>query len=93
MIILMAYLGTCEEVGLRCHLDWRPRDTNTEADDLTNGRFEAFDASKRMKFEWSDLRLPYIQSLMSFSETSSKRKTSEQEQHVPVEKFQKSNWG
>ena len=35
MIVLMEYLGTCEEMGLRCHLDWRPRDTNTEADDLT----------------------------------------------------------
>ena len=93
MIILMEYLGTCEEVGLRCHLDWRPRDTNTEADDLTNGRFDAFDSSKRISVAWSDLSLPYIQTLMRHSETFSKRRPSEAAQHVSEGKFQKSKWG
>ena len=93
LIILMEYLGTCEEIGLRCHLDWRPRDTNTEADDLTNGRFEAFQDSRRIQVSWSDLDLPYIQSLMKHSETFSKRRPSEPLQHLSEGKFQKSKWG
>ena len=93
LIILMEYLGTCEEIGLRCHLDWRPRDTNTEADDLTNGRFEAFQDSKRILVSWSDLDLPYIQSLMKHSETFSKRRPSEPLQRSSEGKFQKSKWG
>ena len=94
MVILMEYLGTCEEVGLRCHLDWRPRDTNTEADDLTNGRFDAFSASNRLEVSWENLRLPYIDSLMKFAETFSKRRPSSvAAQKAPEEKFQKSNWG
>lgn len=39
MIILMDSLGYCEEVGIRCDLDWRPRDVNVEADELANGIF------------------------------------------------------
>ena len=93
LIILMEYLGTCEEIGLRCHLDWRPRDTNTEADDLTNGRFEAFQDSRRIQVSWSDLDLPYIQSLMKHSETFSKRRLSGPLQHLSEGKFQKSKWG
>ena len=93
LIVLMEYLGTCEEIGLRCHLDWRPRDTNTEADDLTNGRFEAFQDSRRIQVSWSDLDLPYIQSLMKHSETFSKRRPSEPLQHSSEGKFQKSKWG
>eukprot|EP00434_Breviolum_minutum_P010462 symbB.v1.2.009227.t1/scaffold582.1/size184522/13 len=93
LIILMEYLGTCEEIGLRCHLDWRPRDTNTEADDLTNGRFEAFQDSRRIQVSWSGLDLPYIQSLMKHSETFSKRRLSEPLQRLSEGKFQKSKWG
>ena len=93
MIILMEYLGTREEIGLRCHLDWRPRDTNTEADDLTNGRFHAFQASKRIPVSWSDLDLPYIRILMRHSETFSKRRPSDSLQHMSEGRFQKSKWG
>ena len=93
LIILMEYLGTCEETGLRCHLDWRPRDTKTEADDLTNGRFKAFQDSRRIQVSWSDLDLPYIQSLMKHSGTFSKRRPSEPLQRLSEGKFQKSKWG
>ena len=73
---------------MRCHLDWRPRDTNTEADDLATGRFVAFDASRRVLVEWSDLRLPYIQVLMRHSETFSKRKTLDVKPLGSEERFQ-----
>ena len=88
----MEYFGTCEEIGLSSHLDWRPRETNTEADDLTNGRFEAFQDSRRIQVSWSDLDLPYIQSLMKHSESFSKRRPSEPLQHLSDGKFQKSKW-
>ena len=91
MIFLMEYLGTCEEMGLRCHLDWRPRDTNTEA--VTNYRFDAFDPSRRIRVSWSDMKFPYIQVLMKHSEAFSKRKAADAGMLIPGEKFQKSKWG
>ena len=92
LFILMEYFGTCEEIGLSSHLDWRPRETNTEADDLTNGRFEAFQDSRRIQVSWSDLDLPYIQSLMKHSESFSKRRPSQPLRHLSDGKFQKSKW-
>ena len=42
LIVLMEYLSQCEAMNIRCQLNWRPRDTNVEADDLTNEKFERF---------------------------------------------------
>ena len=36
MVWLMEYLSQCESMNIRCKLNWRPRETNVEADDLTN---------------------------------------------------------
>ena len=41
MIVLIEYLDHCDMVGLRCQLDWRPRETNVQADDLTNHKFDS----------------------------------------------------
>ena len=41
--------------GLRVKLAWRPRDENTLADDLTNGRFDGVDSSKRVRVCLGDL--------------------------------------
>ena len=74
MIVLMDFLGCCEQLQLRCHLDWRPRDANVEADQLTNGIFSAFDLNKRLDLRWNELDFPMIKLLMAASETFSKRK-------------------
>ena len=41
--------------GLRVKLAWRPRDENTLADDLTNGRFDDVDSAKRVRVCLCDL--------------------------------------
>ena len=41
--------------GLRVKLAWRPRDENTLADDLTNGRFDDVDSAKRVRVCLGDL--------------------------------------
>ena len=74
MIILMDYLGFCEEKGVRCDLDWRPRDVNVEADQLTNKDYSSFDERLRIPVKWEDLRFPMIESLVQFGESFSKRK-------------------
>ena len=95
MVILMDYLGFCEEKGIRCHLDWRPRDTNIEADQLTNKDFSSFDSSRRIHASWEDLKFPMIDLLMSFAESFSKRKLEAVEVGAieSQPKFAKSTWG
>ena len=69
MIILMDYLAFSEGVGIRCDLDWHPREVNVEADDLTNQIFDKFDTDKRIQVSWEDLRFPMINLLMAFTES------------------------
>ena len=43
-----------------CRLQWRPREENQEADDLTNGVFDRFDLSCRVPVKVSDLELDLL---------------------------------
>ena len=46
----MAKLGlTLQRQNALLRLRWKPRAQNQKADDLTNGRFDAFDPAKRVK--------------------------------------------
>ena len=58
---------------MRCQLEWRPRETNTEADDLTNQVFDKFDLEKRIDISWKQLKFPMINLLMGFTESFSKK--------------------
>ena len=58
MFILMQYVDFCDLLGIRCHLSWRPRDTNVEADQITKFSVDGFDASLRLPVSWSELDLP-----------------------------------
>ena len=49
--------------SLRLKLAWRPRDQNTEADALTNERFEGFEDSRRIQITYGDLSLELLHSL------------------------------
>ena len=95
MIILMDYLAFCETEGIGCRLDWRARDTNVEADELTNGIFKSFDLSRRIKVEWENLSFPMIDLLMRFSESFSKRKIQQMDLGAGKKKpkFTKTTWG
>ena len=94
MFILMDYLAHCETVGLRCQMDWRPRDANIEADDLTNQVYDKFSLDKRIHLTWEDLSFPMLDLLVSFSESFSKRKfeTSDSKVSGEVARFKKSEW-
>jgi hypothetical protein len=95
MIVLMEYLAICERKRMRVQLEWRPRESNVEADDLTNLEFGRFDLKRRIDVSWSDLKFPMIEMLMKFTESFSKRKFEmENQPHVgPVQKFTKTKWG
>jgi hypothetical protein len=95
MFILMDYLAHCESVGLRCQMDWRPRDTNVEADDLTNQIFDKFNLDKRIQLRWEDLKFPMLDLLITFSESFPKRKFETSESKISGEeaRFKKSEWG
>ena len=95
MVVLMDYLDFCETKGLRCQLDWRPRDTNEEADQLTNKDFSAFDPKRRITIRWEDIRLPMVDMLMRYAETFSKRKFEATKEGAGSDrtKFAKSTWG
>jgi hypothetical protein len=73
MLILMDYLAYCEEKDIRCQLDWRPREVNIEADQLTNENFESFSLDNRIHILWENLSFPMITLLSSFAEGFSKR--------------------
>jgi hypothetical protein len=94
MVVLMDYLAFCEEQGLRCQLDWRPRITNVEADQLTNKDFSAFDLKRRIEVSWDQLHFPMIELLMRFAESFSKRKVEPTGMEASVDraKFIKSVW-
>ena len=95
MILLLDYLAYCEEIGVRCELDWRPRDANVEADQLTNSDFSAFSIERRIKVEWEDLSFPIVDLLMKYSESFSKRKHEVLDGGAAGRgsKFTKSTWG
>ena len=47
-----------------CRLQWRPRDENQEADDLTNGVFTKFENKLRVPVRFSDLDLSLLNLLV-----------------------------
>ena len=55
--IQMSACQALRRVNKRLVLNWRPRDENTWADDLTNGNFSAFDLRHRVKLTLSMLPL------------------------------------
>ena len=52
MIINMQLSVLLSAARLQLNLVWRPRDQNTEADDLTNEKFDDFNAADRISFTW-----------------------------------------
>ena len=95
MIVLMDFLDFCEGRQVRCQLDWRPRDTNVEADELTNEVFGSFCLERRLKVSWAALKFPMIELLMSASESFSKRKFDKMDDGATAagSKFSKTTWG
>lgn len=92
LMVLMEYLRQADLKSLRCDLDWRPREVNVEADQLTNSDFSSFDLRNRVEVNWSELRLPILEGcaplLKSLVNLSSKH--SDPKERPP--KFRKTVW-
>ena len=68
MMQFASYLASC---GGRIKLQWRPREENIEADDLTNSRFDRFDLSRRVDVSFGDLPMSIFDSLFRMHRQSS----------------------
>ena len=64
MAINMQLSAALSRSRLLLRLRWRPREENTEADDLTNGRFSDFDPDQRIQFSLKDLDMSILITLV-----------------------------
>ena len=92
LLVMMEYFHQCDCRRIRCVLDWRPRGTNEEADDLTNGRYDKFNMSLRVPVGWEDLELPMIRTMSPCLAEFRQRKSSVVGAASDLAKFQKTEW-
>ena len=64
-IILLELATQLKVAGLEMDLGWVPRDQNIPADSLTNGIFDGFTESKRIKVDFKDLKWLVLDELMA----------------------------
>ncbi|CAE7269737.1 unnamed protein product, partial [Symbiodinium sp. CCMP2592] len=67
MFVLMEYAHRCDLAGVRCLLNWRPRDANQEADRITKNDFSDFCPDLRVTVSWSELNFSVLPSLLRFA--------------------------
>ncbi|CAE7206607.1 unnamed protein product [Symbiodinium sp. CCMP2592] len=67
MFVLMEYAHRCDLAGVRCLLNWRPRDANQEADRITKNDFSDFCPGLRVTVSWSELNFSVLPSLLRFA--------------------------
>ena len=78
-------------------LKWRPRNENTEADQLTNEDFTGFDAGLRIGVRWQDLQFEVLEDMVRTREAFDQAKQLAKEAaklapKVKSKKFDKSPW-
>ena len=66
MFILMESVDFCNFLGIRCHLSWRPRDTDVEADQITKFSVDGFDSNLRLPISWSELDSSVLLPLLKY---------------------------
>eukprot|EP00435_Cladocopium_sp_Y103_P055965 s367_g18.t1 len=64
MGVNMQLSSALAKARLSLGLKWRPREENTEADQLTNEDFSSFDLKDRVEFIWKDLDLSVLNALV-----------------------------
>ncbi|CAE8743401.1 unnamed protein product [Polarella glacialis] len=62
--ILMELTTSLSRRRLQLNLDWRPREENQGADDLTNRKFEDFDEALRVKISWDEVDKVLLEKLL-----------------------------
>ena len=65
MAINMQLSSRLSKARAALSLRWRPREENTEADDLTNERFDGFDPGLRVPMSLHDMDLPILLALVA----------------------------
>ena len=89
MMQFASYLASC---GGRVKLQWRSREENVEADDLTNSRFGRFDLNLTLDVSFGDLPMSIFDSLQAaqaeFAELKAAQKLHTQKS-APTSKKQK----
>ncbi|CAE6925361.1 unnamed protein product [Symbiodinium sp. CCMP2592] len=98
MFVLMEYAHRCDLAGVRCLLNWRPRDANQEADRITKNDFSDFCPGLRVTVSWSELNFSVLPSLLRFANFQSTlddaRASASGEGQAPSRiRFEKSQWG
>ena len=92
MGMMMQFASYLASRGGRVKLQWRPREENVEADDLTNCRFDHFDLSLRLDVSFEDLPMSIFDSLQAaqaeFAELKAVQKSHAQKS-APTSKKQK----
>ncbi|CAE8637632.1 unnamed protein product [Polarella glacialis] len=63
-LLLMQLATTLSLRRLQLRLDWRPREENSEADDLTNDRFSDFDETERILISWEQVDKSLLEKLL-----------------------------
>eukprot|EP00435_Cladocopium_sp_Y103_P049925 s2541_g15.t1 len=84
----------CFLYGIVFRLEWRPRETNVEADALTNLDFGKFDLNLRQNVRWSDLDWKLLEKLLSFRDEVRRNKDAllgwfsdgHAEEHVDIQR-------
>ena len=78
-LLLLQFYTKLWDNGLWMKINWRPREENQEADDLTNDRFEKFAADRRIEIRYKDLDTSILEvlqtSLSAFEETTTELRT------------------
>ena len=97
MFILMQYVDLCDRMGVRCLLNWQPRDANVEADRITKFVLDDFSTGLRVAVSWSELDLSVLNPLLdlcSFRKDLDSVKASLPSETVSAGvRFEKSAWG
>ena len=75
LMMQMADSDSLIDIGGKLRLEWRPREENQEADNLTNEIFDGFDPRKRVTIQLGDIPLELFLSLQNaYAEFDQKRK-------------------
>ena len=98
MFVLMEFSHRCDLSGVRCLLNWRPREANREADKITKNDFSDFCVDHRVPVSWDELSLSVLPSMLRFANFQStiediRASTAEEPATSTRVRFEKSQWG
>ena len=97
MAINMQLSAALSKARLVLTLKWRPREENTEADDLTNEKFSEFDLDKRIVISLADVDTSIISDLVQTRAEFELKKEEAKSKNVASsggakKRFDKSPW-